>query len=451
MSEKKPVQPPTTDEPTIYGVGPDDPGPDGAVGQRIQEVEAAIADGKTFEREIRPNEDADADEEVEDAVQLDTVDPLQELQGEEEGADPDASDYRDPDREDDDSPEDSATEEVSEEEEDDEEPVEAEEAEEAEEGKEEEAEESEEAEEGDEAFVAKLPGRGPDDPDLEIELIGFNQEEREAFNRMRNGYMRKEQLKAEQESLQEKEALVNETVLSIRTDPLNFVLNEMDGDLKQQLARHLLAEGEVYDAVSEDLLDWESDPKSREAAQARLELDRRKSADRAARERASYREGREAARMIHQTVSALVPEGFTEEETDDFHDAALYDLQRHVVSTRTNTLPPEEVVRVLQKSGAFRRYGIDPADAERIVATLNATPSDPPRKARAKSRQPSEADRVEKARKTGKEFKRRSRRRKDAASSSPGGVGSSAAQMRMPKGQGVEARAEWVLKNLQRG
>lgn len=449
---KEPYQPPIIEEPAVHLVGSEDPGGEGAVRQRAHEVEKKLARGEDYEREILATEDED-DDELEPTADAEVADPLKEFLSE---GDHDALEEREAEEVDvGEQAEDG--EEVGErgEEEGEEDEGEGEEEEEGEGEEEEVDEEEEEGEEEDEeeeegVFVAKLPGRNPNDPDIEIEMEGLGDEEREAFQRLRNGYMRREQLRVERDAFQEKEAVVNETIIALQTDPLNFVMDELKADMKADLARHLLSEQDVYEAVRDEIANWDADDSMRERDQAKLALKRREAADAALRQRAAYQEAVESARMVAGVLDVLIPEGFTETEAQAFHDAATYDLERHVNSTKTNRLTKEDVIRVLNKTGALRRYGIDPSDAERRVAALDATSPDSPRKARVK-RPSSEVSREEKARNTGKEFKRRSARRKNAASSGPPGAGSSAARLRPPKGQGVKERADWYLKNMRRG
>ncbi len=427
---------PVIAEPPVYPVGKSDPGEADPIAQRVREVQEALAQGKTFDRQVDDGSiEDDYEDEPEEGLAVAAADP-QEIMDQADD-DVDASDDRGPDE-----PIDEPEIET---------PGEDQLDEEAEEEADPEAEGEEPAQEqGDEesdVFVAKLPGRGPDDPDLEIELDGLEPEEREAFARLRNGYMRREQLRVEREAFEEKESVVNETLIALQTDPLNFVMEELKGEMKVDLARHLLSDADTYKAVRDDLVEWDTDDRAREAAQARLALARRDAADSAIQRRQAYRQAQETTRMVGTVLDAIIPEGLTDDEAQGFHDAAIYDLQRHVSTKKTNTLTKEDVLHVLDRSGALRRYGISPDDAGRKVAALDATPSSSPRRVRAQKRQPSAASKEEKARNTGNDFKRRSARRKNAASSAPAGVGSSAATMRPPKGQGVKDRAEWFLRN----
>lgn len=422
-------------EPEVHLVGEDVPGPGAgtALDRRIKEVEAAVAEGREFTRDLDVNDSVDPFEEEEETFErtldLEVEDPSEQLRQllAAQAADKPGDVVPEPEVE---------TPDADQEQEDEDEPG-PEEA----EGEEAEGEEAEE-----EVFVLAVPGRQPGDPDIEIELEGLDADQREAFQRMRNGYMRKEQLHQERAAFEKRAAAVDEFVVRLEHDPLNVVMAELEADTRVELARHLLADEAVYGKVIDEIAQWDRNPDKRAAAQAELRLARREAADAADRSIGETRAARESVQVIRSAVTSLIPEGMGEDEARGFWESAMYDLQRHANENKLNRMSAEQVVDVLDKSGAFRRYGISRADAERTVASLNATPTETPARARAKPRPSEEADREAKARTAGERLRSRAARRRVAATT-PRGAGSPPARLQMPKGQGVEERAEWFLKN----
>ena len=412
----------------------------------IQEVSEALESGKGLSKWDEDLEDdfEYAEDEPELGVQSEVADPLEDILGKET-----ADAVRKRETEEVDAREQTGDgEEVGEGGEEGEDEGESEDEDEDEGEGEEEVAEEEEGEEED--FVVSLPSRHPGGADEEIALDGLSEDQQQRVRMVFNAYRRSDQLRKERESFEDQRALVNDTLAAIHDDPIGFTLEEMAPDQQIAVARQLLATKGVWEAVRGEIAEWDQDEDRRQLAQAQLQLERRDATDSAFRKRAGRERAREVARMVKNTIEAIQPEDLDEDRIPEFERDALYWLEAAARSRKNAITTAEDIVRILEKADVLRAYRIDTADALTQAAALAAGyPGSPPR-GRAAKRPPKKASREDKARDTGKQFKSRAARKKNAASSAPKGAASSSARMRPPKGMGVKESADWFLNKLRK-
>jgi DNA-binding NarL/FixJ family response regulator len=328
-----------------------------------------------------------------------------------------------------------------------------------------EGEEEEESEAGsdpeaeEELVVARLPGRGPEDPDIEIEVPKELQED---FNRLRNMAMRGAEFRDRITGVEEREArttadqeelqVIEE---SLREDPAGFVLERVRPELRVELLRSLLADNEVWEneELQNQIREWERDPNKRElfAERTRRErLERRQTRDQELRLR---REMREGAAESARHVKALIPEEWPPERTQKFWNVSMRLLGEAAHRRESSRFTRDEIVQVLDRGGVLDGYGIDPAaasssapeeGADRAGAQGKRTGGEERRSRRPAARRRSVTP--EEARDTGKRLQDQSKRRKAAAAYAPAGAGAPAAAAELPKGQSVRERIKTVRK-----
>lgn len=317
--------------------------------------------------------------------------------------------------------------------------------------------------------TVKLPGRHPGDPDSEWELA--DPELVEEINRLRNGYMRKEeadrQLEAAATQRQENEQVAQENLrqaqeledvyFEMSHDPIGFVLDKVTKpELRQGIAIHLLHDEDVFKAVLDEFgqLEWDDPQLQAKRAERRVErLERRQQMqDERAHERA------ERAQL--QTFRSLL-EGWGEQvpvsQRAVFYEVAAQRVARVAGEQNIELFSDVErdVTEILKSAGTFAAFDIDPSrrssqgsdpavqerngDEPRGAGTDRlAAPAEKPGSAGG-GRPPAKAQR-----RTGEDFKRSARARRAAASVAHGGTGAAPAHIeKPPEGQDVKERIKW--------
>lgn len=302
-----------------------------------------------------------------------------------------------------------------------------------------------EAAKGDEPLVARLPGRQPEDPELEVK---FDAETRallqkkgmdpqqlvERINQASNGYARRQQIEAERAEVEADRAELSHIEKEITERPVEFLVDKIDpsqyGSILEALATRI---GEAeFDAFLEKVAGWESDPAERKvaAARAREEAATRKVMQRDETDRAKAKA--EYTSAVASEIARLVPESMSDEGAAEFYDFAAHKLQKWAREQPKGTrLAPEDVPQVLADIGALEPYGLSLTKGK-----LGA--------GRTAGKAPAKAgDVAARAAARGKELKERRERRQNAVTV-PAGAGSEAANTRPPKGQTFEQRISWI-------
>jgi hypothetical protein len=318
-----------------------------------------------------------------------------------------------------------------------------------------EGEQPEEAEaegEGDEeeskAFAVQLPGRGPDDPDIEIEV--GDEEIANRLRQMRKGYDRKNRLDADRADVQQKERELDEVDTLLRADPVGFVLERVNPEIKKQLALNLLADDEIYEHVVEQIADWEQSPDKKEGSRLKLENDRLKSQGDVRDQLDRTHRFRDQGDAVDAAIDALVPDTMDEDTANLFLADARRDMLAHIQKEGFALMNDAELEAFVAKvpsvlARRLRLYGIAPRDGADggSPPASTATPV-------ARPATPEAARLVEEARATPERVRKTVARRKAAGAAAPSGHGLPASPpgIKPPPGAGVKEAIAHARKHM---
>lgn len=210
--------------------------------------------------------------------------------------------------------------------------------------------------EADDDLVVALPGRNAGE---EFEIEASDQETKEALNRLRKGYMRREALNAAMESVDADRQEIEEIDTALAVDPAGFLLERVDRGKRVQVARALLFDDEVWEELQEEILEAE-DPERREVRRLKSEAERREAADASRTEIQKARATRKAVSAISQNIEDMVPAGMDPDRARRFQLAALSAAEDLTMRVRRLDISREELVGELSREGLLDRFGIDP-------------------------------------------------------------------------------------------
>lgn len=298
-------------------------------------------------------------------------------------------------------------------------------------------EEAEEAETVSAPETVRLRGRRPEDPDLEIEVDDPQIAERIRQNV--NEGMRRDEFNRAVTELQQIKSEFEAVEVEIQADPVGFILESVPAETKTMLARHLLAEDEVFEAIQEDIRNFEFDPTKRDARKTELELDRVKAERGAEETRTLRRNVHDQARTASRTLEGLISgNGLDDRQADRFFRFGMREVGRQMTTRGIREITPEEVIRFLDEEGVLANFGIDPSKRATLSTDARtATARAPDSSAASKA---SEDGRAVEAQRVGARLKEASERRRAAAATAPAGAGAAPVRHEFPKGQGVKER-----------
>ena len=303
------------------------------------------------------------------------------------------------------------------------------------EGGEAEGKEAEGKETGDgETFTVGLPGRNDGDSDIEFEVD--TAADRDALNRLRKGYMRGEEARRQQVTVQGDRDEIEEIDTMMATDPAGFLLEKVSKDYRIQVARALLLDDEVHKALEEELAGFEDDT-AREHARLKSDAERRDTSDKAKAKLSMTRAAKRAVGVIHGHITDLIPEGTDQGDAVAFQRLALSTAEAACNRLGRLDITKDELVAALKEA--------------RVLKLLDGQGKPPSRKKTGKAGTDGSGDAPTKA----DALKKAKLRRKNVAGSSPAGVGSPPAAVELPKNQSVTERIAHARKvgigNILRG
>lgn len=308
-----------------------------------------------------------------------------------------------------------------------------------EEESEEEAEDEEEEEEGD-IYKASIPGRRPGDPDIKLEIQGLTQDEQEGFNRLRNGYMRGEDARAQVKAANELRDSVMVVAQQMDQNPVGYISDTLNDETKVELAKFLLTEDKVFEEVFPAIVDWEHDESRRKGEAAMIERDILKKGRDAELKRAADEAARKQGDAIVEHLEGIA-ENLSDQNLSRFMRFALQDLDDYVKAhPDVREMGLERVNQILVGTGVFETFGLKPTLPE-PEKTRRA-----PRKAR-RDRLAEARSTVEDAEKTSQRLKRKKARKRSAATTTPPGSGAPPVSHPFKKGETVEERIAYIEKH----
>lgn len=213
-----------------------------------------------------------------------------------------------------------------------------------------------------EALVVELPGA----TDGEVVQLEVPDEETKAqLQRLRDGFMQSEELRATEQRVQQTQAQLAEAEEVIQTDPVGYVLGNLPTAMQDEIALHLLGNPAVWERIGatvEKMLD----PDQRELISAKLEARRYQMQDTLRTQRSQRIATEQNAREVFQFVQALVPEGFEDGKRRQFVSDAMRDLGQFAEQTGRATVAPEMVPTLL--ASRMAAYGLNPVERAAAAA-----------------------------------------------------------------------------------
>lgn len=332
-----------------------------------------------------------------------------------------------------------------------------------EEGSEPEEEEEPEAEPGEEEgeepeaeyATIELPPRSEGEDPISVDVP---KELEEHFNRLNNGYARREEAnrvlaKAQEirDEVAEDRQEIDYIDTRLREDPVGFVLDHVkEPEIRRNLFLELLAENEVWE--DEELQNrmgrWKRDPEARELFRTKVERDRYKRERERTQEETERRAVQAGVRETAKEIRSLMPEEMDTVPRNRFYNDALNDMAKLAGRLGRTKFTREEIVDHLSRTGLLEVYGIDPdaagTDAPRkgAAARGKAKQNGDGARKRARARKPTAED----AQQTQESLKEKGKRARAARGYGPEGAGAPAATRELPK-EGVKERIARVRKH----
>ncbi len=263
-------------------------------------------------------------------------------------------------------------------------------------------------------FVVKLPPGREGEKELELELP--DEETFNRVNRWKNGYNELQGVKGVQQEIQRDREEITDIEDRLAVDPAGFLLDSIPVETRENVARNLLFDPEVWPLIEEDIRKSLESEEARELISTRAAKDRLEMKD-TLRERATQRRDRQKnARAIMVKVDSLIPKEFDGTKRAALFRDAVGDVQKRLERLGVNEVDPEDVI--LMVAARFREHGIDLRAIAGGGAPAPAAPA-PGKPAAGGGAQP-----------TAEELRRASDRRKAAAATAPAGAGAPAAKPR---------------------
>ncbi len=295
-----------------------------------------------------------------------------------------------------------------------------------------------------EAFIVTLPGleeRG-EEP---IELETSDKETYERLNRLNNGYMAAQQIKAGQDDNTHKAADLSEVEDAIAIDPTGFVLEHIPEQLRSEIAMQLLFEPSVLSQIKEQLGAGDNptslaeiieNPEALRITQAELKADRLELRDKLRVHNEDQKAMRANGEAIAAEIQNLIPEEITGSKRSLLFGDAIRDVKDRCDRLKLRKLDPRDVKLIV--ADRFRDQGIDfarPRTKGEGSSSARAAPA---------PGQPAAA--TAGGERTGPELVQARAVKRAAAASAPAGAGAPAAQPRPELPPTTEERIKLARK-----
>lgn len=218
-------------------------------------------------------------------------------------------------------------------------------------------------------MMVRGPGRNPGE---EVEIEVADPETAARLRQWADGYARGNEVRQAQiETSRMREDLEAERDL-LTIDPLSYIVPNQTPESTGTLALQLLALPGVFDAVVEDLRQWE-DPATRDKRRAELELDYLRNQTAVKTQIEGQKVAKRAANACQRVISALIPPNLTEGQRRQF----VRDASRDVVQAmdpKLGYVDPRQVPKLLEER--LVAYGRTPADISRVMLALRNQDAD---------------------------------------------------------------------------
>jgi hypothetical protein len=304
------------------------------------------------------------------------------------------------------------------------------------------------SDEVDEKAVVRLPGRGPDDPEEEWEIA--DPKLVNSLNRLRNGFMRGEELKREKTALAGQREEVDFVFDSLTGDPEGFVLEHVtDPEIRRGIARQLMADPNIFKSVMEEFGAIEDDEEALSAKRDRLRLEQLEKRDSARAKTEKTKALRTQVMAVRDTLDGFA-ESLDDSRRQTFQRYAARELADHIREKKIESIPVDEITVVLQQRGVLQLFGLTPGapGTGNGSRTAGAGPTDDPPapSAPAPAHAAAGGKKAVNARMVGEQLRAARETREAAAAVTPAGSGAVPTRIKPPDGQGVRDRISWFRK-----
>ena len=295
----------------------------------------------------------------------------------------------------------------------------------------------------DPAMRVGLPGRGPNDADVDI--VVDDPEIADRLRQLRNGYMRGEEVRAAERRLEASERALSEIEMMMRVDPEGFVFERIPQDRQASIALQMLAEPGVW-AMVKDLIPDMQDDDTRDTVRVKLENERLKRRDQVGAEFERQTQQQVAMTTVKRGIAVAIPEHLPEALQVQLYHQCQQDVKDYVERTGM-MIDPRDVPLLI--AGRLRDAGVDPLDAASRLARQTTSDAGAGRPTNANAPRPRAA---QGSQPTGEQLVRSAAVRRAASAGRPSGVMPSAAPVpAAPRGQSIQERIAWARGNMKFG
>lgn len=285
-------------------------------------------------------------------------------------------------------------------------------------------------------FTVQLPGRGPDDPDVQVEVA--DKELADRVRQLRNGFERSFELRKRETNLRQLETEIAEVKQEAKDDPVGFVLEHVDPAHHVAIARQILANPKIWDAMREELAKWDLDPSSRTTFSETARADRAE--QRVERERIRDTRGRinKAAALAGDAIISIAHGNKLDDARGGhFYSMAMKAVGEYMDEKRIVDLGADDIGRILDLQGVTDAFQVD--TGKRAESAVPATSSEEGKRRKLTPPGPTPEE-VAQARKTGAGMKRAVERKREVAAVATPGEGAAPPTLPIKPGQTVKER-----------
>lgn len=288
----------------------------------------------------------------------------------------------------------------------------------------------------------ELEVEGEDGESETFELAVEDEETRDLLEERLQAAEEAEEIRAENEELKESQQKVealqeelNAVVSGIEEDPSYFILQNLDAstDTRKKLARDLLLDDDVFEALNEQIQNWQVNPSERRVAKAerKAEMAERKTNQYESRTR------RQRAMAIHNRIDQMVPEDLDRGEPEMLKDRIALEIERALSEKEglADQINEDNFTNIDGVRELLSVYGVDPDAALGTTEGESPNGSSPDvveAEPAGEQEERTLAERAEIARRTGVRLRKKREQREDAASTTPAGAGASPSSGEMP-------------------
>lgn len=283
-----------------------------------------------------------------------------------------------------------------------------------------------------ERHVALLPGRHPDDPDIEIEVDDPAVAER--INQLRNGFMRGEQIRAATAELQGAQDELYKIEEHFTYDPAGFVLENVEADQRATVALGLLVDPGVWKALEKTVIKLLDDPGELRTLQAETKAARLETRDELKKSAATRATQNENAAELRDAIDLIIPDTMSAAQRERLTKDIVRDTVDHIASHNLTVLKPKDLPTVLAER--LEANGIDPLEARKALLA-----------GKRNQGEVSTKKKVQPKPKSGKQLVKASAKRKKVAAAPGSGKKTAPTQTKkLPAGQTIQERVAEVRK-----